>query len=53
MSVGAGEVLTLPVSIAVDPVELKRTITKIDIKIAATIDGSPIEIKQETRFFGG
>jgi cytochrome c oxidase accessory protein FixG len=53
VSVGAGEVLTLPVSIAVDPVELKRTITKIDIKIAATIDGSPIEIKQETRFFGG
>ncbi|MGX9459694.1 cytochrome c oxidase accessory protein CcoG [Shewanella sp. A14] len=53
VAIEAGEVLTLPISIAVDPIELKRTITKIDIKIDATIDGSPIEIKQETRFFGG
>jgi cytochrome c oxidase accessory protein FixG len=52
VSIEAGEVLTLPISIAVDPIELKRSITKIDIKITAQIDGSPIEIKQETRFFG-
>jgi cytochrome c oxidase accessory protein FixG len=52
VSIEAGEVLTLPISIAVDPIELNRSITKIDIKITAQIDGSPIEIKQETRFFG-
>jgi len=52
VSIGSGEVITLPISIAVDPIELKRSITKIDIKINAVIDGSPIEIKQETRFFG-
>ena len=52
VSIDSGEVLTLPISIAVDPIELKRSITKIDIKINAQIDGNPIEIKQETRFFG-
>lgn len=51
VTVKAGEVLTLPVSVAVDPVELKRPITKINIRVVAE-DMPQVEAVQETRFFG-
>ncbi|MDO6619022.1 cytochrome c oxidase accessory protein CcoG [Shewanella sp. 10N.286.51.B8] len=52
VSVQAGEVLTLPISIAVDPGVLERTVTKINLIVAATIDDKAVVIKQESRFFG-
>ncbi|OBT10031.1 cytochrome c oxidase accessory protein CcoG [Shewanella sp. UCD-FRSSP16_17] len=52
VSIQAGEVLTLPVSIAVDPGALERTVTKINLIVVANIDGKPVSIKQESRFFG-
>ncbi|QQX80267.1 cytochrome c oxidase accessory protein CcoG [Shewanella sp. KX20019] len=45
-----GEVLTLPISIAVDPVDLSRAMTHINFEVE-TNDGA-IEAKQESRFFG-
>ncbi|MBT1446202.1 cytochrome c oxidase accessory protein CcoG [Shewanella sp. JM162201] len=51
VTVKAGEVLTLPVSVSVDPVELKRPITKINIRVVAE-DTPGVEAIQETRFFG-
>ncbi|MCL2919897.1 cytochrome c oxidase accessory protein CcoG [Shewanella litorisediminis] len=51
VTVKAGEVLTLPVSVAVDPVELKRPITKISIRVVSE-DMPQVEAVQETRFFG-
>jgi cytochrome c oxidase accessory protein FixG len=51
VTIAAGEVLTLPISLAVDPVELSRSITNIDIKVITQIDGETIETSQETRFF--
>ncbi len=52
VQIAAGEVLTLPISVAVDPVELKRPITKIDFIVTTEVDGETVEAKQESRFFG-
>ena len=52
VQIAAGEVLTLPISVAVDPVELKRPITKIDFIVTTEVDGEAVEAKQESRFFG-
>ena len=50
VSIKAGEVLTLPISIAVDPVDLSRTMTHINFEVVT--DDGLIEAKQESRFFG-
>ena len=50
VSIKAGEVLTLPISIAVDPVDLSRTMTHINFEVET--DDGLIEAKQESRFFG-
>ncbi|MGS0682540.1 cytochrome c oxidase accessory protein CcoG [Shewanella sp. 125m-7] len=50
VSIKGGEVLTLPISISVDPVDLSRTMTHINFEVV-TDDGA-IEAKQESRFFG-
>ncbi|WOT05220.1 cytochrome c oxidase accessory protein CcoG [Shewanella youngdeokensis] len=50
VTINGGEVLTLPISIAVDPVDLTRAITHINFGVE-TDDGA-IEAKQESRFFG-
>ncbi|MCL1051196.1 cytochrome c oxidase accessory protein CcoG [Shewanella abyssi] len=50
VSLNGGEVLTLPISIAVDPVDLSRAMTHINFAVE-TNDGA-IEAKQESRFFG-
>ncbi|GIU20529.1 cytochrome c oxidase accessory protein CcoG [Shewanella sp. MBTL60-007] len=50
VTIEGGEVLTLPISVAVDPVDLSRTMTHINFKVV-TDDGG-IEAKQESRFFG-
>ncbi|MGM8891884.1 FixG Ig-like domain-containing protein, partial [Psychrobacter sp. 1Y1] len=50
VSIKGGEVLTLPISVAVDPVDLSRTMTHINFKV--TTDDGEIEAKQESRFFG-
>ncbi|MDA8621262.1 cytochrome c oxidase accessory protein CcoG [Psychrosphaera sp.] len=50
-SVAAGEVYKQPVSIAIDPVELKRPVTGITIIIRSS-DGE-LEVSEETRFFKG
>ncbi|GAB3000876.1 cytochrome c oxidase accessory protein CcoG [Psychrosphaera aestuarii] len=50
-SVSAGEVYKQPVSIAVDPYELKRPVT--DIKIIIRSDDGELEVSEETRFFKG
>ena len=52
ITIQAGEVLTLPISIGIDPVELKRSVTDINIKVSTTVNGEPVEVKQESRFFG-
>ncbi|MBV7317503.1 cytochrome c oxidase accessory protein CcoG [Shewanella sp. NIFS-20-20] len=46
-----GEILVLPVSIEVDPVDLNRSITKMTIKVLTEIDGEQVVVEQETRFF--
>lgn len=51
VSIKAGEVLTLPISVGVDPVELSRPMISINIKVATQIDGEQVEVTQETRFF--
>ena len=50
VTIKGGEVLTLPISIAVDPVDLSRTMTHINFEVE-TDDGA-ITAKQESRFFG-
>ncbi|MCL1059457.1 cytochrome c oxidase accessory protein CcoG [Shewanella gelidimarina] len=50
VTLNGGEVLTLPISIAVDPVDLTRAMTHINFEVE-TNDGA-IEAKQESRFFG-
>ena len=50
VTLSGGEVLTLPISIAVDPVDLSRAMTHINFEVE-TDDGA-IEAKQESRFFG-
>ncbi len=52
VAIKAGEVLTLPISIAVDPGQLERTVTKINLVVDANIEGKAVTIKQESRFFG-
>ncbi|MCE9680588.1 cytochrome c oxidase accessory protein CcoG [Shewanella sp. AS1] len=49
--VDGGEVLTLPISVAVDPVNLSRTMTKVNFKVVTEMDGEKIEETQESRFF--
>ncbi|QYJ78803.1 cytochrome c oxidase accessory protein CcoG [Shewanella acanthi] len=51
ITIAGGEVLTLPISVGVDPVELSRSVTNIEIKVQTNIDGELIEVEQETRFF--
>ena len=52
VSIAAGEVLTLPISVAVDPVVLKRSVTNINIVVETEINGEKVITTQETRFFG-
>jgi polyferredoxin len=52
VSIAAGEILTLPISVAIDPVELKRSVTNINIVVRTEIDGESVITTQETRFFG-
>ncbi|GGI91243.1 cytochrome c oxidase accessory protein CcoG [Shewanella gelidii] len=52
VKINGGEVLTLPISIAVDPVDLSRAMTEIEIEASAMIDGERISAAQESRFFG-
>ncbi|MCL1079108.1 cytochrome c oxidase accessory protein CcoG [Parashewanella spongiae] len=51
VTIDSGEVYTLPVSVAVDPVDLKRTITDFSIRLSTKVDGELVEVKQESRFF--
>lgn len=50
VNIKGGEVLTLPISVAVDPVDLSRAMTHINFKVVT--DDGEIEAKQESRFFG-
>ena len=50
VTLSGGEVLTLPISIAVDPDELSRAMTHINFEVET--DDGEIEAKQESRFFG-
>ncbi|MBR9728935.1 cytochrome c oxidase accessory protein CcoG [Shewanella intestini] len=52
IKIAAGEVITLPISIAVSPSSLSKSINDIDIIVSTTINNQQISIKQETRFFG-
>lgn len=49
--VNSGEIRSLPISIAVDPVTLSKSMTNIEFVVSASIDGEFIEAKQESRFF--
>lgn len=51
VNVKAGEVLRLPISIAVDPYDLEKPITEIKI-IVNSIDGN-LSVDEESRFFKG
>ncbi len=51
IEVAAGEVLSLPMSLAVDPYQLGRSMTKIDFIVSTTINGNIETAKQESRFF--
>ncbi|WP_394132181.1 cytochrome c oxidase accessory protein CcoG [Shewanella maritima] len=51
ITIQGGEIFTLPVSVEVDPAELSRSVTNIDINVETSINGAPVSIKQETRFF--
>jgi cytochrome c oxidase accessory protein FixG len=51
VTIAGGEVLTLPISVGVDPVELSRSVTNIEIKVKTHIDGEAVEVEQESRFF--
>ncbi|QDF65459.1 cytochrome c oxidase accessory protein CcoG [Shewanella sp. SNU WT4] len=46
-----GEVLVLPISIEMDPINLNRPITKISIQVLTDIDGKQVVAEQESRFF--
>ncbi|RLV59286.1 cytochrome c oxidase accessory protein CcoG [Parashewanella curva] len=52
IKVDAGKVYTLPISIAVDPYDLKLPITKFNIKVIEENKNKDVEVEQETRFFG-
>ncbi|QBF82963.1 cytochrome c oxidase accessory protein CcoG [Shewanella maritima] len=51
VTIDGGKIMTLPISVAIDPVELKRSISDIYIEVSTEIEGEKVEIKQETRFF--
>lgn len=51
VTIEGGEVLTLPVSVAVDPVGLSRAMTRVDFKVTTVLDGETVEATQESRFF--
>lgn len=52
VTIAGGEVLTLPISVAVDPVDLSRPMTNIEFKVSTEIDGVAEFASQESRFFG-
>ncbi|GIU10288.1 cytochrome c oxidase accessory protein CcoG [Shewanella glacialipiscicola] len=51
VTIAAGEVLTLPISIGIDPVELSRSVTNIAIQVKTHVDGQEVVVEQESRFF--
>jgi len=51
VTIAGGEVLTLPISVGIDPVELSSSVTNIEIKVKTHIDGEEVEVEQESRFF--
>ncbi|PTA48652.1 cytochrome c oxidase accessory protein CcoG [Shewanella morhuae] len=51
VTIAAGEVLTLPISIGIDPVELSRSVTNIAIQVKTQVDGQEVVVEQESRFF--
>ena len=52
ITVAAGEVFTMPISIAVDPYDLKKPITEIHFVIKSTT-GTEFEVAEASRFFKG
>ncbi|GLS84772.1 cytochrome c oxidase accessory protein CcoG [Paraferrimonas haliotis] len=52
LTIRAGEVATQPISIAVDPYDLKSPITPIEITLSVKDDPS-VSFTQESRFFSG
>src|SRR5690606_31956799 len=48
VTIAGGEVLTLPISVGIDPVELSRSVTNIEIKVKTHIDGEEVEVEQES-----
>ncbi|MCG9698168.1 cytochrome c oxidase accessory protein CcoG [Shewanella sp. Isolate11] len=51
VTIEGGEVLTLPISVAVDPVDLSRSMVKVKFKVVTTVDGDTLAASQESRFF--
>ena len=52
ITVKAGEVYTLPVSIAIDPYLLKQTVTDVNFVIdTALTNGDKIHLEETSRFF--
>ncbi len=51
VTIAAGEILTVPISVAVDPVELSRPMTKVNFSVVTTINGEQLKASQESRFF--
>jgi cytochrome c oxidase accessory protein FixG len=52
VTVSAGEVFTLPMSISVDPYNLKKKVTSVTFSASATLNnGNQVSIEEESRFF--
>jgi polyferredoxin len=52
VTVSAGEVFTLPMSISVDPYNLKKKVTSVTFSARATLnDGKQVSVTEESRFF--
>ncbi len=51
VTVEAATVFTLPISISVDPYELKGYMTDITFTVEQVSDGASAKIEQESRFF--
>ncbi|BDM66179.1 cytochrome c oxidase accessory protein CcoG [Shewanella sp. NFH-SH190041] len=51
VTVKGGEIFTLPISIAVDPVSLTRAITDIQFSVTQLAGNQPVTVSQESRFF--
>lgn len=51
VNVGAGEVVRFPISVAVDPYDLKKPVTTITIVVSSS-DGE-LNVSEESRFFKG